>query len=541
MTSGDGNTITAHLRGILGAGSCCGLSDVELLENFVARQDESSFAVLVRRHGGMVWGVCRRLLTHHQDAEDAFQATFLVLACKAAAIGRRNQLPNWLFGVARRAALNLRTRRARRAQREHLCADPPEIPLHFEPSWNSSRGVLDEEIARLPAKYRLPLLLCGLEGLTHAQAAKCLGWPTGTVAGRLSRGRVLLRTRLLRRGITAPVAAALTTMLAAEPAVAAVSPQLIAASVRGAIALVVAGKSAALNSPVISTLLHRVLLRMFLSRLLKTTVLIAALAMTVVGAGVIWYRTPSTETVASEDVGKYRPQAQTPAASSPGRDAPSKPSLRLPNDPNAAVFRMDRSVDGVMGPGMVLTIFADGRVVAKVPEGLFSVAATDLTSYENERIIADALKENPKPRKIKVLKGKISVGELEALLRFALHDQEFFDFDESSVKTTIRDRYQSDGKVTDSNDATTTGFNIQTAVRNHEVRWYRLAKSAWDFPDVERLSQLQAVEARLSHVFYVVLAGGQERVEAVAAEMDKLAQPYYLLYPNAPRLTTCSR
>src|SRR5262245_45404128 len=131
MPSEHHNTLISRLRGIVPPGCGDGLPDEELLEQFVAWQDENAFAVLLRRHGAMVWGVCRRLLIHRQDAEDAFQATFLVLACKAAAIGRRQQLANWLFGVARRTALNLRTRRDHRARRELLWGEPPDIPVYL--------------------------------------------------------------------------------------------------------------------------------------------------------------------------------------------------------------------------------------------------------------------------------------------------------------------------------------------------------------------------------------------------------------------------
>jgi RNA polymerase sigma factor (sigma-70 family) len=544
MSSGKNNPIISHLKGILGPGSRGDLLDEELLEKFVTHQDENAFAMLLRRHGAMVWGVCRRLLTHRQDSEDAFQATFLVLACKAASIGQRKLVANWLFGVARRAALNLRVRRARRAQREQLCGEPPDIPAPLEKSWNEGRGVLDEELARVPAKYRLPLLLCGLEGMTHEEAGKCLGWPTGTVAGRLSRGRVLLRSQLLRRGITAPVAGALTVMAAAAPAAAVVSPQLAAASVRGAMALVAAGKTAVVDSPVVAALMHQVILKMFLARLLKTTIVIAAMAMTLAGAGVIWHGNRSTEPITSEDVGKHHPGPLTHLHSVSDRLAgpragpvTGKPALTLPSNPNDVVFRMDRSVDSVRAPGMVLTIFADGRVIAEVPEGLSSLSATDLTKYEKEQGIAGDIDQDAKRQKAKVLEGKLSNQELEELLRFALHEQEFFNFDPAAVKAAIRDKYQSDGKVTDNNDATTTGFHIQTAERNHEVQWRQLAKAAWDFPQVERLLQLQAVEWRLSHVFYVLLGGGQERVKEVAAQMTHLAQPYYRQYPDAPRLT----
>src|SRR5262249_22555061 len=181
MTSADGNTVISYLRMTLCAGKWGGAPDEELLEQFVTQRDEAAFAALLRRHGPMVWGVCQRLLAHHQDAEDAFQATFLILARKAAVIGRRQLLANWLFGVARRAALNMRAMRARCARREQSCGDLPDVQATNETPWDDVHAILDEELARMPAKYRLPLLLCSLEGMTHADAGKCLGWPTGTV------------------------------------------------------------------------------------------------------------------------------------------------------------------------------------------------------------------------------------------------------------------------------------------------------------------------------------------------------------------------
>jgi RNA polymerase sigma factor (sigma-70 family) len=547
MTSADGNTVISYLRMTLCAGTWGGAPDEELLEQFVTQRDEAAFAALLRRHGPMVWGVCQRLLAHRQDAEDAFQATFLILARKAAAIGRRQLLANWLFGVARRAALNMRAMRARCARHEQSCGDLPDVQATIETPWDDLHAILDEELARMPAKYRLPLLLCGLEGMTHADAGKCLGWPTGTVAGRLSRGRELLRTRLLRRGVTVP-AAALAAVLAPDAVSAAVPPQLIATSVRSAAALVTAGQSAAtVVSPAVATLMHGVLRKMWLARLLTCTALMAAVALTLAGAGAIGLVTASTDTPLSAPVGPAQKHFRPPApAHSPwpvpgqtfaAKDTRRKPAIRLPTDPNAVVFRMDRCVDAATGPRMVLTIFADGRVIAEVPDGLLSLAATDLTRHEQGRANAADPAPDPGSQKSRIVDGRLSARELEEVLRFALHDQEFFEFDQAAVKAAIRDKYQSDGDVFDSTDATTTGIHIQTADRSHEVRWSRLGKAAWDFPKVERLLQLHAVDRRLSQVFYVLLAGGPERVEAVVVKMNELVQFYYRHYPDAPQLT----
>ncbi len=178
------------------------LTDGQLLESFLSQKDEEAFAALVRRHGPMVLGVCRRVLHNHHDAEDAFQATFLVLVRKADAIVPREMVANWLHGVAYRTALKARTMIARQRVRERQATEMPE-PETAEPDncWRNLESLLDQELSRLPDKYRVPIVLCDLEGKTGKAAARELGWPEGTVASRLSRGRALLAKRLTRNGL----------------------------------------------------------------------------------------------------------------------------------------------------------------------------------------------------------------------------------------------------------------------------------------------------------------------------------------------------
>jgi RNA polymerase sigma factor (sigma-70 family) len=536
MNRTDGGTLFAHLRQILCAGTLADAPDEELLAQFVARRDEAAFAALMRRHGPMVWGVCGRLLPRSQDAEDAFQATFLLLASKAASIDRPRLLANWLFGVARRSALRMRAQQARRARQERSGGDLADAPSAPQAPWDDAPAVVNEELARMPAKYRLPLLLCGLEGLTHAEAGKSLGWPTGTVATRLWRGRELLRTRLLRRGVTAP-----TAVLTAVLAPAAGLPSRVAAAVPRAAAAVAAGQAAAAGvSPHVALLMRRVLRTMLLVRWLTATSLLAALAVTLCGAGLVWQLTRTAPTPPHAPVALAPEPPHPGPGARPGRAGPTaggRPAPRLPNDPDAVVVRMQRTVDADEGPAMALTIRADGRVVAEIPEGLLSLAAQDLTKVALGGVAGANPGAGPEPPPARVLEGRLSAGELEDLLRFALYDQKFFDIDPAAVGAAIRERHQCDSNVCDVTDATTTTFRIRTADRTHEVRWPRLAKAVWDFPDVERLLQLYALDRRLQHVFYVLVAGGPERVEAVAAKMNELAQPCYQLYPGAPRLT----
>src|SRR5437868_5839550 len=178
------------------AASC--LSDGQLLDRFTQDRDEAAFAALVRRHGPLVWGVCRRVLRSHHDAEDAFQATFLVLARKAASIASRGLLANWLYGVAYNTAIKARSLAARRKAREKQVTEMPEPePARHDP-WHDLQPLLDQELSRLPDKYRAPVVLCDLGGKTRKEAARLLGCPEGTVAGRLARGRVMLARRLAR-------------------------------------------------------------------------------------------------------------------------------------------------------------------------------------------------------------------------------------------------------------------------------------------------------------------------------------------------------
>ncbi|MFO0893064.1 MAG: sigma-70 family RNA polymerase sigma factor [Isosphaeraceae bacterium] len=183
-------------------------SDESLLQDFFDSHpeiSETAFRSLVTRHGPMVMGVCRHVLNHDEDAEDAFQATFLTLARKAETIREPRLLSAWLYEVAYRIAIRARSNAARRRDQEKrgaAMASMTESPRHeHEAAWAELRPVLHDELNRLPEKYRLPIILSYLEGRTNEEVASLLRWPVGTVKGRLSRARDLLRSRLLRRGL----------------------------------------------------------------------------------------------------------------------------------------------------------------------------------------------------------------------------------------------------------------------------------------------------------------------------------------------------
>jgi RNA polymerase sigma factor (sigma-70 family) len=223
-------------------------SDRELLAQFTARQDSDAFAALVQRHGPTVLGVCRRVLREEQDAEDAFQATFLVLVRRAASIRKPERLGNWLYGVASRTARKARTQAARRRRRESEVAPMANGDPLPNLLWQELRYLLDEELQRLPANYRAPLVLCYLEGLTNEEAARRLGWPVGSMSYRLARGRELLRERLKGRQ-HALLSALLATLAARHWVPGQVPSRLVAATVRAAVALAHGGPAAGGSFP----------------------------------------------------------------------------------------------------------------------------------------------------------------------------------------------------------------------------------------------------------------------------------------------------
>lgn len=279
-------TVLRRIRRLALAPGSVGPQDGELLERFLSQHDEAAFELLVRRHGPMVLGVCRRILRDPHDSDDAFQATFLVLLCKARSLGRRDLLANWLYGVAYRTALKARTAAARRRARERQVAARPAAEPVAEPLWGDFRAVLDEEVQRLPAKYRLPVVLCCLEEKTLTEAARELGWPAGTVSGRLARARELLRTRLTRRGIA--LSAGLAGSLLAEPA-AAVPTALVNETMTLAMTLMKPQAAAgAMISTRVADLMKGVLQTMFLTKL-KMAAFFVGMVILAGGAGVFLY------------------------------------------------------------------------------------------------------------------------------------------------------------------------------------------------------------------------------------------------------------
>jgi RNA polymerase sigma factor (sigma-70 family) len=291
-----------------GAGS----TDGQLLERYLSCREEAAFAALMHRHGSMVWGVCRRTLRSQQDAEDAFQATFLVLVRKAACIKPREKVANWLYGVAHQTAVRVRATAAKRRRREKQVTAMPEPTTKGQTDKEGLEALLDEELSRLPEKYREVIVLCDLEGKTRKEAARHFHLPEGTVATRLATARAMLARRLVRRGL--PVTGGALAALLAQGAASACVPASVVSCTIKAASLFAAGQVTAggVFSLTAVSLAEGVLKTMLLNKLKITTVVLLALATLGAGAAavaqqVLAYKPPEplhTATRAAGQAGK---------------------------------------------------------------------------------------------------------------------------------------------------------------------------------------------------------------------------------------------
>jgi RNA polymerase sigma factor (sigma-70 family) len=275
MIAGRIHDLIRYLRRTTAGADGLGVSDAQLLGRFATTGDEAAFELLARRHGPMVLGVCRRVLGDAHDAEDAFQATFLILARKAASAARHPTVGAWLHTVAFRVALRARARRGARASRERPLDEtlPPVAPAERDAGWRDVQRVIDEEVARLPEKYRVPFVLFHLEGHSSAEVASALGRPVGTVESWLTRARARLRDRLARRGL-APASALFAGLVPREAELSPAATRAALGAVRGT-AGAVSAEAAALANEV---------LRAFGVAKLRTLFVVLPLAVVVVGA-----------------------------------------------------------------------------------------------------------------------------------------------------------------------------------------------------------------------------------------------------------------
>jgi RNA polymerase sigma factor (sigma-70 family) len=433
--------MTSRLIQQVRRGALLGLTDGQLLAYFIERRDEAAFEALVRRHGLMVLGVCRRVLRDLHDAEDAFQATFLVLARKAASLRSRELVGNWLYGTAYRTAQEARATIARRRARERQVEDMPDPRAEPEPAWRELLPLLDQELSRLPDRYRVPVVLCELEGKTRKDVARLLGLPEGTLSWRLARARKLLARRLARYGLT--LSGGALAVVLAEGATAACVTSALATSTAKAAALASGGDvlAAGVVPARVIALTEGVMKTMLLSKL-KTVVAVAFVVVVSVGAVGLTYGpgvaqappAPKAERPLADELEELRlevaalrkglevtrervkvleAEAQTrKGAANQPRDA--SPELRL-NVPPASIDLVNPNVHLSTGhelrfnlqpaqPHFVLR-FADTRTVGSDPLAEAEAALQKLRKDPNDKQATDALekalkrlKERAKPK-----------------------------------------------------------------------------------------------------------------------------------------------
>ncbi|SRR5579883_790382 len=285
-----------------------GQSDGQLLDAYVQSGEEAAFAALVHRHGPMVWGVCRRVLGNERDAEDAFQATFLVLVRKAASIVPRERIANWLYGVSRKTAVRARAMAVKRKAREKQVNEMPEPAGIEQDAPNDLLTLLDQELSRLPEKYRTAIVLCELEGKSYKEASRQLGCAEGTLAARLTRGRAMLAKRVARHGRAVTggaLAAALSHNVSADV------PASVVASTITAASLFAAGTAAAKRtiSVHVVALTEGVLKTMLLTKLKIVTAMLLVAA-TLGGAAGWIYHTQAGERALKADAEGAKPDAK---------------------------------------------------------------------------------------------------------------------------------------------------------------------------------------------------------------------------------------
>ncbi len=323
MPGGPLSEVIRYLRRVADPGGAAEASDEQLLERFVSLRDESAFEALMARHGPMVLGVCRRILRDAHDADDAFQATFLVLAHKARSIGRPQALGSWLYRIAQRTAVRAKMERNRRRAQESIVEDLPAAEAVEDLAWHELRPVLDEEINRLPRKYRDAIVHCYLQEKTYTEAAKILGLAAGTLSSRLAQARDLLRKRLLRRGL-ALSSSLLATSLAQQALSAAVPGALRTITTQAALRIA-AGQTilAGLATEPVAALTKEVLKAMFVTKIRLTGLGLLTAGIIAAGAGVLAHGV-----LAEKQIGT--PTAETLPAVPPGAAAAPLPPGQNP-------------------------------------------------------------------------------------------------------------------------------------------------------------------------------------------------------------------
>jgi RNA polymerase sigma factor (sigma-70 family) len=362
VANGRLNTVFHHLYRVAGGPLLAEAGDGQLLERFVNERDPRAFDALLQRHGAMVLHVCRRVLGHAQDAEDAFQATFLLLAKSAASIRRQASVASWLYGVAYRLAARAKTLNARRQVREQRAVLMRQQDPGLEAARRELQTLLDEELHRLPPRFQAALVLCYLEGKTHDEAARQLGWPLGTVRSRVARARELLRTRLARRGLALP-AATLATLLAADVS-RAVPAQLFAATYQAALTFAGGHAAAAeLVSPQAAALVEGGVTALTATHFKLGLALVLLVGLGAVGLGALKSRPPPAPATGGAEAAPAIKRDQIVKVKGKTRRTDRR-DASLPVGARARLGTARFWAGGMVYDGRTLTFSGDGKEVA---------------------------------------------------------------------------------------------------------------------------------------------------------------------------------
>jgi RNA polymerase sigma factor (sigma-70 family) len=389
------SSVVRHLRRAAHLAESTSQTDGDLLNRYLLDRNDVAFESLLKRHGAMVLGVCRRILRNEADAQDAFQATFLVFVRKAASIQPRGLVANWLYGVAQKTSLKARVMNRRREANARL-RKPAFRDASHDQAQMELADLLDQELSRLPAKYRAPVVLCELEGRSLKEAAQQLACPEGTVASRLARGRNLLAKRLAGQGL-ALSGAALAPALAREAMAATVPSALFASTARSASAFVAGPALAAgVVSSKVFTLAEGVLRTMFLSKLKLLTAVFTTVALAGGGGSLATYQASGPE--------QKVPRLQ--AASSAAEHAQEQPKPDKQKDDKPKSEERTHGYLGVMlkgdeegGPVLVHEVFPDSpaaKAGVKAEDIVLKVGKTDVKDPQTAVGILKTLKPGEK-------------------------------------------------------------------------------------------------------------------------------------------------
>jgi RNA polymerase sigma factor (sigma-70 family) len=374
MHSANLRAFIRHLRKVVHPDGEHELTDAELLERFVRSRDEAAFEALIRRHGAMVLGVCRRLLRSEQDVEDAFQATFLTLVRKAGFIRKRDAVASWLYKVTYRVALAAQATANARAKREQTLGDTTPVDPAADPAWSDLRAVFDQEINHLPAKYRAPVVLCYLEGKTNHEAARQLGCAKGTLFTRLAWARQHLRRRLARRGVTLS-AATLTLLFADEATFAAAPAALVELTVLAARAGTAGGATVAGGAISVraAALAEGVLRAMFVTKMKTATAVLLPLALLGFSGTAVTYHRAAQHVAAGGDTA-LRTVAEANAGKADGREHRAVEAIGVSRQPEGT-----RVSEEVACPADVPRLIRkpDGSQIIRTPDDSQTIQTED--------------------------------------------------------------------------------------------------------------------------------------------------------------------